>query len=120
MPSHLLTVEAVSAYLTLLKPDGVLLLHLSNRNLDITRPAQAAAAALGVPYLHQIYAEEASAPDMAEASTEAMILSPTEAGLTRVRADPRWATLPETAVKPWTDDYVNLFGSLWRHFRGRS
>ncbi|AQR63489.1 spermidine synthase [Brevundimonas sp. LM2] len=120
VPSHLLTVEAVSAYLKLLKPDGVLLLHLSNRNLDITQPAQAAAAALGVPYLHQIYAEAATAPDMAEASTEAMLLSPTEAGLARFRADRRWGTLPETEVKPWTDDYVNLFGSLWRHFQGRS
>ena len=119
VPTHLLTVEAIDGYLKLLKPDGVLLLHLSNRNLDITRPAQAAAGSLGVPYLHQVYAEQASAPDMAEASTEAIILSPTEAGLARFRSDPRWAVLPDTRVKPWTDDYVNLFGSLWRHFRGQ-
>ncbi|CAL1691572.1 hypothetical protein MMB232_01716 [Brevundimonas subvibrioides] len=119
VPTHLLTVEAIAGYLKLLKPDGVLLLHLSNRNLDITRPAQAAAVSLGVPYLHQIYAEQPSTPDMAEASTEAIILSPTEAGLARFRSDPRWAVLPDTDVKPWTDDYVNLFGSLWRHFRGQ-
>lgn len=119
VPTHLLTVEAIAGYLKLLKPDGVLLLHLSNRNLDITQPAQAAAVSLGVPYLHQIYAESPSAPDMAEASTEAIILSPTEAGLARFRADPRWAVLPDTPVKPWTDDYVNLFGSLWRHFKGQ-
>ncbi|QTN18264.1 fused MFS/spermidine synthase [Brevundimonas sp. AJA228-03] len=118
VPTHLLTVEAIAGYLKLLKPDGVLLLHLSNRNLDITRPAQAAAVALGVPYLHQLYAERPDTPDMAEASTEAIILSPTEAGLARFRSDPRWAVLPDTKVKPWTDDYVNLFGSLWRHFRG--
>ncbi|ADL01090.1 spermidine synthase [Brevundimonas subvibrioides] len=119
VPTHLLTVEAIAGYLKLLKPDGVLLLHLSNRNLDITRPAQAAAVSLGVPYLHQIYAEQPYAADMAEASTEAIILSPTEAGLARFRSDPRWAELPDTDVKPWTDDYVNLFGSLWRHFRGQ-
>ena len=119
VPTHLLTVEAIAGYLKLLKPDGVLLLHLSNRNLDITRPAQAAAVSLSVPYLHQIYAEQPYAADMAEASTEAIILSPTEAGLARFRSDPRWAELPDTDVKPWTDDYVNLFGSLWRHFRGQ-
>jgi SAM-dependent methyltransferase len=118
VPTHLLTVEAIGGYLKLLKPDGVLLLHLSNRNLDITHPAQAAAASLGVPYLHQLYVEQQDAPDMAEASTEAMILSPTEAGLAGFRSDPRWAVLPATKVKPWTDDYVNLFGALWRHFRG--
>jgi len=120
VPTHLLTEEAIAGYLKLLRPDGVLLLHLSNRNLDITRPAQAAAVALGVPYLHQLYDESPTAPDMAEASTEAMILSPTEAGLAQFREDPRWAVLSDTKVKPWTDDYVNLFGSLWRHFRRES
>ena len=52
---------------------------------------------------------------MAEASTEALILSPTEAGLAPYRDDPRWNQLQQTQVRPWTDDYVNLIGSLWRH-----
>ena len=39
VPTHLLTVEAIAGYLKLLKPDGVVILHLSNRNLDITLPA---------------------------------------------------------------------------------
>ena len=33
--------QAVQGYLTKLKPDGVLILHLSNRNLDLLGPAQA-------------------------------------------------------------------------------
>ncbi|HEY2359258.1 MAG TPA: fused MFS/spermidine synthase, partial [Phenylobacterium sp.] len=33
VPTHLLTEEAVRGYLTHIKPDGVLILHLSNRNL---------------------------------------------------------------------------------------
>ena len=117
VPTHLLTREAIAGYLKLLKPTGVVVLHLSNRNLDITRPAEAAARSLGAPHLHQLYFEDADAPDMAEASTEALILSPTEAGLAEFRADPRWARPPATPVKPWTDDYVNLFGSLWRNLR---
>ncbi|WP_421731586.1 fused MFS/spermidine synthase [Brevundimonas sp.] len=119
VPTHLLTEEAIAGYLKLLKPDGVVVLHLSNRNLEITQPAEAAARTLGVPHLHQIYVENAEAPDMAEASTEALILSPTEAGLEEFRADPRWASPPETDVRPWTDDYVNLFGSLWRNIANR-
>ena len=117
VPTHLLTVEAIEGYLKLLKPDGVVILHLSNRNLDITLPAAAAAQALGAANLHQLYQESPLAPDMAEASTEALILSPTEAGLAEFRAQAQWRTLAETDVRPWTDDYVNLFGSLWRHFR---
>jgi len=98
----------------LLKPDGVVLLHLSNRNLDITLSAIAAAQALGKPSLHQLYYEGDNRPVMAEASTEALILSPTPEGLTDFRADSRWNVPARTAVRPWTDDYVNLFGSLQR------
>ena len=117
MPTHLLTVEAIQGYLQLLKPDGVVILHLSNRNLDITLPAAAAAQRLGVPNLHQIYQENDASPDMADASTEALILSPTEAGLAAFRRRPEWRTIADTEVRPWTDDYVNLAGALWRHFR---
>jgi hypothetical protein len=114
VPTHLLTAEAIEGYLALLKPDGVVLLHLSNRNLDITLPAIAAAQALGKPSLHQLYYERDDSPEMAEASTEALILSPTAAGLADFMADDRWNTPARTAVRPWTDDYVNLFGSLQR------
>ena len=117
VPTHLLTVEAIEGYLKLLKPDGVVLLHLSNRNLDITLPAIAAAHALGKPSLHNLYLEDQSQPDMAIASTEALIISPTASGLADFRARPEWSASPETSVRPWTDDYVNLFGSLWRAFR---
>jgi len=114
VPTHLLTVEAIQGYLTMLKPDGVVLLHLSNRNLDITMPAVAAAQALGKPSLHQLYYESDSTPEMAEASTEALILSPTAEGLRDFSADQRWNSPARTVVRPWTDDYVNLFGSLQR------
>jgi SAM-dependent methyltransferase len=114
VPTHLLTAEAIEGYLKLLKPDGVVLLHLSNRNLDITLPAIAAAQSLGKASLHQIYYEGDATPEMAEASTEALILSPTAEGLADFRADARWKQPLPTAVRPWTDDYVNLFGSLWR------
>ena len=117
VPTHLLTREAIAGYLKLLKPDGVVVLHLSNRNLDITAPAQAAARALNVPFLHQIYAENPEAPDMAEASTEALIISPTADGLAEFADDPRWNAGETTDVRPWTDDYVNLAGAVWRHMR---
>lgn len=114
VPTHLLTEEAIAGYLALLKPTGVVLLHLSNRNLEITLPAVAASQALGKSSLHQIYYETSSTPEMAEASTEALVLSPTAEGLADFGADARWKTPGRTTVRPWTDDYVNLFGSLQR------
>ena len=114
VPTHLLTEEAVAGYLRLLKPDGVVVLHLSNRNLEITLPAIAAAQALGVPALHQIYYEREGTPEMAEASTEALVLGRSETALADFRADARWKAPQRTGVRAWTDDYVNLVGALWR------
>ena len=117
VPTHLLTVEAIEGYVRLLKPEGVVLLHLSNRNLEIVLPAIAAAKSLGRPALHGLYIEDNSLPQMAIASTEAVAISPTERGLADFRGKPNWREAPETGVRPWTDDYVNLFGALWRTFR---
>ncbi|MBW8303113.1 MAG: fused MFS/spermidine synthase, partial [Brevundimonas sp.] len=117
VPTHLLTVEAIEGYLRLLKPEGVVLLHLSNRNLEIVLPTIAAAKALGRPALHGLYVEDDSLPMMAIASTEAVVISPTGRGLADFRGKPNWSEVPETSVRPWTDDYVNLFGALWRSFR---
>jgi len=114
VPTHLLTVEAIRSYLRALKPDGIVVLHLSNRNLEITQPAIAAARALGAPSLFQVYYEDDNAPMMAEASTEALMLAPTLAGTIIFTADPRWEEPQATDVRPWTDDYTNLIGSLWR------
>lgn len=119
VPTHLLTVEAIQGYLKLLKPDGVVVLHLSNRNLEITMPAVAAARQLGAADLHQIYIEQPNAPEMAEASTEALAISPTAEGLADFKGDGRWRKLAPTEVRPWTDDYVNLFGALIRQMKGR-
>ncbi|HEX4098531.1 MAG TPA: fused MFS/spermidine synthase, partial [Caulobacteraceae bacterium] len=42
IPTHLLTVQAMRLYLQDIKPDGVVALHLSNRNLELALPAAAA------------------------------------------------------------------------------
>lgn len=114
VPTHMLTVEAIREYLRLLRPDGLLVLHLSNRNLEITSPTIAAAQALGVPYMHKIYGSNPDAPQLTEAATEVVVMSPTSAGLEPFRIDGRWREDLSTDVPPWTDDYVNLFGALVR------
>lgn len=114
VPTHLLTVEALADYLRLVGPTGVVVLHVSNRNLDITLPTVAAARQLGAAERHRIYVERPDQPDMAEASTEVLIMSPTEEGLADFVTDPGWRVIADTRVRPWTDDYVNLWGALVR------
>jgi spermidine synthase len=117
VPAHLLTVEAVRGYLTHLKPDGVLILHLSNRNLELDKPAQAVASAAGGVALFQQYR-----PSKAEAATwaseeDAVIVARSQAGLERFKGDRRWIKGNPNQARPWTDDYTNLAGALWRRLR---
>ena len=115
VPTHLLTVQAVRGYLTHLKPDGVLILHLSNRNLDLNGPAQAVAKAAGGVALIQRYRPAPNADLGGWPSPEdAVIVARSPAGLTRFAHDARWGQTEPDKVRPWTDDYTNLFGALWR------
>jgi SAM-dependent methyltransferase len=115
VPTHLLTVQAVKGYLTKLKPDGVLILHLSNRNLDLNGPAQAVARAAGGVSLIQHY-RPAPGQDLAgwPSPEDAVIVARSPAGLAAFATDPRWRPTDAKGVRPWTDDYVNLVGALWR------
>ena len=117
VPVHLLTVEAVRGYLTHLKPDGVLILHLSNRNLELNAPAQAVAAAAGGVALAQSYRPTKAEAAMWAAPEDALIIGRSPAALDRFKADARWRKTQPHLVRPWTDDYTNLVGALWRRMQ---
>ena len=120
VPTHLLTVQAVEGYLTHLKPDGVLILHLSNRNLDLNGPAQAVARAAGGVAMIQHYRPKPN-QDLGgwPSAEDAVIVARSPAGLQRFVHDSRWKPANPDLVRPWTDDYTNLVGALWRRLRQR-
>ncbi len=119
VPAHLLTVEAMRMYLAKIKPDGVIILHLSNRNLELDGPAQAVALAAGGHALLQVHYADPALPLMWESSEDAVIVARAPAGLAPFAADPRWRPADPRGVRPWTDDYTNLFGALIRRLQGR-
>jgi len=109
---HLPTVEAVRAYLSHLKHDGVLILHLSNRNLELRAPAMAVAKAAGGYALLQRHPKDYQSPNMWESSEDALIIGRSAAALAPFEADDRWEKSDPTQTRPWTDDYTNLVGAL--------
>lgn len=117
VPVHLLTVEAIRGYLGHLKSDGVLILHLSNRNLDLNGPAQAVARAAGGYGLIQNYQPATNA--FWESAEDAVIIGKTPEAIARFAHDKRWAPADPTRARPWTDDYTNLVGALWRRMKER-
>lgn len=112
IPTHLLTVEALNVYFRALKPNGVLLLHISNRNLALEGPAAAAAKAAGATALVQRYRKPAGGNMLAANSTDVMILSRDPRALAAFAADPRWRPANDRGVRAWTDDYTNVAGAL--------
>jgi spermidine synthase len=113
VPAHLLTVEAMRGYLSHIKPDGVVVLHLSNRNLELMSPVAGIARAAGGYALQQNYA--ASTPVLAvESSEQAVMVARTPAALAPFLSDPRWVPAQSHGVRLWTDDYTNLAGALVR------
>jgi SAM-dependent methyltransferase len=119
VPTHLLTVEAVRGYLTHIKPDGVLILHLSNRNLDLRSPAMAVAHAAGGYGLLQQHVQPPGNPALWESSEDALIVARNPQALAAYAADPRWRPTNPNLVRPWTDDYVNLVGALYGRLKER-
>ncbi|HEV2531634.1 fused MFS/spermidine synthase [Phenylobacterium sp.] len=117
VPAHLLTVEAVRGYLGHLKPDGVVILHLSNRNLDLNGPAQAVARAAGGYGLIQNYQPAGHA--FWESAEDAVIIGKSPAAIAAFAHDRRWRSADPTLARPWTDDYTNLVGALWRRLKER-
>ncbi len=116
VPAHLMTVEAMRGYLAKLKPDGVVIMHLSNRNLELMSPVAAAAHAAGGAALAQTY-QPADAGLVSDAAEEAVILARNEAALDPFRADRRWIPARANGVRAWTDDYTNVFGAMIRRLQ---
>ena len=54
IPAHLLTSEAIALYLSKLSDRGIVVLHLSNRNLALVSEAARVARDLNAPYLYRI------------------------------------------------------------------
>ena len=112
VPVHLLTVEAMRNYLRVIRPDGVVLLHLSNRNLELTAPTAAVVAAAGGAALTQTWRPPANAGTLAQAASIVVIAARTPQALEAFRRDPRWSAIDTGQVRPWTDDYSNVLGAL--------
>jgi spermidine synthase len=111
VPAHLLTVEAVRMYLSKLKPDGVLLLHLTNRHLELRDPVIAALEQAGARTLTQKSPAD-PVSFLTTSATTVVIASRASTSLAPFAADSRWSRRDPGQARAWTDDYSNLLGAL--------
>ncbi len=115
IPVHLMTREAVAGYLSRLAVDGVLVMHVSNRHMELGRVVAAIGAAHGlVSYLNQDDRPAASPPDYKLlAYVTALARNPAHLGDLPQRRG--WIELkPDSSVSAWTDDYSNIVAAIIR------
>jgi hypothetical protein len=110
IPVHLLTREALQSYFRQLAPDGIVALHISNRNVDLEPVAAGLAASV---HCEAFEVDTDSDEDLALAATDWVLIPrrPLPPG------DP-WRTdadlIKETpGFRGWTDDFSNLF-QVWK------
>ena len=105
IPLHLLTAECVEyVYLARLKQGGVLLLHITNKTLNLEPVAQGIARHLGWQ-AKQIISQRDS--DTGESASQWVAIAAD--ALARFTQNPGWTPLASPALI-WTDD----FASLWQ------
>ena len=112
IPVHLLTAECGDIYRQRLKPGGPLLLHISNRALDLEPVARGLAQHLGWKFVLLVSADY---PQTGESSSNWALLS-SDADFIARFPSAQWIFTrrgPRRAPIVWTDD----FASLWHVLR---
>jgi len=114
IPVHLLTREAFAIYQEVLAADGLLLVHISNRQLELEPVVAALAAAAG---LEGFIAEHVAGPQSEDEDLEYdcdwVLLARRAQDAGPLATDPRWRPLADPAGQPpWTDDYSNIFRAI--------
>ena len=117
IPVHLLTRQAIDLYLKKLQPGGLLLLHLSNRNVELLSAVARLAADRNLIGRAQFFPGQGPAEALISPS-EWAVLARNESDLGALAADTRWQPLPDASnTQVWTDDYVNILSVIlwpWR------
>lgn len=106
IPLHLLTLEALEGYKRTLRPNGILLLHISNRYIDLEPVLAASAKERGLSAAIRMDTVD---PGQANYSSSWVILAPDDKTLqafTQSEADLPWQPLGAPAENVWTDDYA--------------
>ncbi len=112
IPAHLLTVEAFDVYLRHLKPNGLLLVHATNRYLDLPPVIARVAREKGLHAL-QISDDGISTEDKHRTRTDWVVIARAAASLAPLASDWRVRELvANPALALWTDDFNNLFQAL--------
>ncbi len=119
VPLHLFTHEAFGVYLRALSPKGVIMVHISNRFIDLEPPLAAEIRARG---LHAMVRDDYPDADTEWTPSSFVAVSRDEQQLNLIAQaapDKEWRPLVKPAPQVWTDDHASILPYVqWRNFLG--
>jgi SAM-dependent methyltransferase len=110
IPTHLLTSEAMAQYVRVVRPGGLILVHISNRYYDLGPAVAAAAQATGLAADRRIYVPTTAESAAGATTTDAVIVS-SSASARAALASAGWTPMAPT-VAPMTDDFMDILRFL--------
>lgn len=113
IPVHLLTTQAIEEYMRVLRDDGILLMHISNKMLELHPVIYSNAKALGLFACEQ--SNEGNRNPEADL-TYWMVLTKDKMQFRKLTGSLGWWTRSSKDLpKPWTDQYSNVLGAMvWK------
>jgi hypothetical protein len=116
IPIHLATEEAMGIYKDKLAPQGAVVMHVSNRHLELESVVVGIAEANDLK--SWVYSEDSGRDNEYIFSTSVVVSAREEADVGSLASSDKWAlTEAEENQRVWTDDYSNILGAVWRRLR---
>ncbi|MGQ0684508.1 spermidine synthase [Bradyrhizobium sp.] len=116
IPIHLATEEAMEIYKDKLAPHGAVVMHISNRHLELESVVVGIADANDLK--SWVYSEDTGRDAEYIFSTTVVVSAREEADVGNLASSDKWTlTEAEDHQRVWTDDYSNIVGALWRRMR---
>jgi hypothetical protein len=116
IPIHLATREAMAIYKDKLSPQGVVLMHVSNRHLELASVVVGIADANGLK--SWVYNEDSGRDGEYIFATNVVVSAREEADVGKLASSEQWeATDAKADQRVWTDDYCNVLGAVYRRLR---
>ncbi len=115
IPVHLLTAEAMQAYVDHLEPGGRVAIHVSNRFLDLAPVVEATGESAGLTVLTRTFVPTADQEEEGAIASIWMVVAPDPSSVNDLR-ESGWVD-PPRGGDVWTDDFSNVFGAIqWAGF----
>jgi hypothetical protein len=116
IPIHLATEEAMKIYKDKLAPQGAVVMHVSNRHLELSSVIVGIADANDLK--SWVFSEDSGRDDEYIFSTSVVVSARDETDIGKLASSEQWAeTEADEKQWVWTDDYSNIIGALYRRLR---